>query len=90
MVSASPRTIRRSVAGGMPVAAAMREQVWPIATRARSRHMVPPGEGRRLRMSASVTARSLVATSACTVGLRALTMRCTVMAPVPAAWPIEA
>ena len=89
MVSASPRTIRRSVAGGMPVAAAMREQVWPIATSARSRHMVPPGEGCALRMSASLTARSLLATLACTVGLRALAMQCTVMAPVPAARPID-
>jgi hypothetical protein len=68
----------------------MREQVWPIATSARSRHMIPPGEGRRLRMSASLTARSLLATSACTVGLRALAMQCTVIAPALAAWPIEA
>jgi len=89
MVSASPRTIRRSVAGAMPVAAAMREQVWPMATSARSRHMLPPGDGYVLPMSASLTARSLRATSACTVGLRALAMPCTVMAPVPAASPID-
>ena len=73
----------------MPVAEAMRVQVWPIAISARSRHMVPPGEGRRPRMSASLTARSLLATSACTLGLRALAMQCTVIAPVLAARPID-
>jgi hypothetical protein len=89
MVSASPRTIRRSVTDGMPVAAPMREQLCPIATSARRRHIVPPGEGCALRMSASLMARSLLATLACTVGLRALAMQWTVMAPVPAARPID-
>ena len=51
--------------------------------------MIPVGEDRMLRMSASVTASSLPAMSACTVGLRALAMPCTVMAPVPAARPID-
>lgn len=40
-------------------------------------------------MSASLTARSLRATSACILGLRALAMQYTVMTPVPAASPID-
>ena len=51
--------------------------------------MIPVAEGRMRRMSASLTARSLLAISACTLGLRALAMQCTVMAPVPAARPID-
>jgi len=52
--------------------------------------MVPPGgDGCMLRTSASLMARSLLATSACTCGRRALAMQYTVIAPVPAARPID-